>query len=68
MKKKTLKNLRLRRNVISNLTKEKITGGTQYVCPTFAADRETCPGYGGNPTPCQYPKSKGTLICQVDAR
>ena len=65
MKKKHLKNLKLNRKIISNLAKEKITGGTQYVCPTFAADRVTCPGYQGNPGPCQYPKSIRYFACQV---
>ncbi|WP_298512890.1 hypothetical protein [uncultured Kordia sp.] len=65
MKKKNLKSLKLKRSVICNFTKEKITGGTQYVCPTFAADRVTCPGYQGNPGPCQYPKSIGAIRCDV---
>ncbi|WP_298419549.1 hypothetical protein [uncultured Kordia sp.] len=65
MKKKQLKSLKLKRKVISNLAKEQITGGTQYVCPTFAADRFTCPGYQGNPTPCQYPKSYRHIRCQA---
>ncbi|PTX62672.1 hypothetical protein C8N46_10268 [Kordia periserrulae] len=67
MKKRNLKNLKLKKNVISNLTTAKITGGTQYVCPTFAADRVTCPGYDGNPTPCEYPKSNDAIICQKPA-
>jgi len=65
MKKKNLKSLKLNRSVISSFTKEKITGGTQYVCPTFAADRPTCPGYQGNVGPCQYPKTHGHIRCQV---